>query len=258
MMLLKSSMVSVLGIVAYFLRSIGNPISLKGRKKNLDKFDSTENLIERHFTSHSHSDHICKKSISLALKKLDEMDASKKITIVETGSSAWGTNSSILFDAYLSFKNCDDSCFFTCDIRIYPMIYLLNKVSSSSKCVCDDSIAFLSTLTARNKSIFEGANILFYLDSFDLDFSNPHPSGLHGLKEFLAIEPILKNGALLLIDDTPFSLEYCPEENKSSAAAFFNKNGYMPGKGMFVNKILESRKDVEKLFHGYQALYRFL
>ena len=42
---------------------------------------------------------------------------------------------------------------------------------------------------------------LVYLDSFDLDANNPHPSAFHHIKEFLAIERHLQNGALIVVDD---------------------------------------------------------
>ncbi|MCK4815409.1 hypothetical protein KA005_06540 [bacterium] len=42
---------------------------------------------------------------------------------------------------------------------------------------------------------------LLYLDSFDLDTNDPHPSAFHHMKEFLAIERHLQNGALIVIDD---------------------------------------------------------
>ena len=42
---------------------------------------------------------------------------------------------------------------------------------------------------------------LLYLDSFDLDYDNPHPSAFHHMKEFLAIERHLQNGTLIVVDD---------------------------------------------------------
>lgn len=42
---------------------------------------------------------------------------------------------------------------------------------------------------------------LLYLDSFDLDADDPHPSAFHHMKEFLAIERHLQNGALIVVDD---------------------------------------------------------
>jgi hypothetical protein len=42
---------------------------------------------------------------------------------------------------------------------------------------------------------------LLYLDSFDLDWNNPHPSSFHDMKEFLAIKSKINSGCLILIDD---------------------------------------------------------
>lgn len=42
---------------------------------------------------------------------------------------------------------------------------------------------------------------LLYLDSFDLVADDPHPSAMHHMKEFLAVERYLQNGALIVVDD---------------------------------------------------------
>lgn len=42
---------------------------------------------------------------------------------------------------------------------------------------------------------------LLYLDSFDLEWQNPHPSALHHLHEMASASPLLKPGSLVLLDD---------------------------------------------------------
>ena len=40
-----------------------------------------------------------------------------------------------------------------------------------------------------------------YLDSFDFDMANPHPSSLHHIFELAAIMPCLKQGTMICVDD---------------------------------------------------------
>ena len=42
---------------------------------------------------------------------------------------------------------------------------------------------------------------LVYLDSFDLDWQDPHASSLHHLKELCALLPKLRPGCLVVVDD---------------------------------------------------------
>jgi hypothetical protein len=42
---------------------------------------------------------------------------------------------------------------------------------------------------------------LLYLDSFDVDWDDPHPSALHHLHELCAAMPALKPGAIVAVDD---------------------------------------------------------
>jgi len=142
--------------------------------------------------------------------------------------------------------------FRTCDIRINPMIELINKVSTDTKLFCSDSVKFLKNQAISNN---KSCNYLIYLDSFDLDYNNPNPSGLHGFKEFLEIIPLLKKGTVLLIDDSPINLEHCPEYAKNDSLRYFNEFGIIPGKGMFIDPIIKSFKNIKKVFHKYQIIY---
>ena len=60
---------------------------------------------------------------------------------------------------------------------------------------CSDSVAWLSQQTDL------GDVDLFYLDSWDVKWNNDHDSAEHHLQEFLVIEPHIKPGALVAIDD---------------------------------------------------------
>ena len=96
---------------------------------------------------------------------------------------------------------------------------------------------------------------MVYLDSFDVDFSDPLPAAEHCLREVQAVLPALKAGALLLIDDSPACLDDVPENARASASTIFAEFGAWPGKGMLAQRFLANR-GVTPIRHGYQALYR--
>ena len=128
------------------------------------------------------------------------------------------------------------------------------QTSSNSKFFVDDSVNFfLNTVPKLGILNFD----LVYLDSWDVDWSNPEPSAVHGLREFKAIENYLATGAILLIDDTPNSLQLIPKEFQSEAVLFYEKYGVIPGKGAFVYLNLKLRKDVSVIYHKYNIIFKF-
>jgi cephalosporin hydroxylase len=171
--------------------------------------------------------------------------------IIETGMSAWGTNSSLLFDDYVCRYG---GTFYTVDIRLRPLMELRSAVSHQTRLSCNDSVRFLQKWVRSNPG--RRANLV-YLDSFDLNPRLPYESALHGIREFLAIRPALGKGSLLLVDDTPINPEACPPEWRQEAESFLKEEGVMPGKGMLIVPYLDSSHSVTKLRHGYQVLYRF-
>jgi hypothetical protein len=63
---------------------------------------------------------------------------------------------------------------------------------------CSDSIAYLAQLVRAGDLSID----LLYLDSYDLDWADPHPAALHHLQELCAIMPLLASGTLIMVDDT--------------------------------------------------------
>ena len=226
--------------------------SFNGRNIKYQNFESLSELVNDHFQKIESIDHPCKESLELALSLLENRD---NLIIIETGSSAWGTNSTVLFDSYVVFKkrsgiNC---IMHSCDLRINPALNLLKKISKNTYLHCSDSIPFLKEISKKYAD--KDFNFLIYFDSFDLNFDNPIPSGLHGFKEFLSIIPLLKKGTILLIDDTPKDIMSCPQNVKESAQRFFEINGIYPGKGMYIDPIIMKYKNIKKIYHKYQLLY---
>lgn len=99
---------------------------------------------------------------------------------------------------------------------------------------CQDSVLYLSTQPDLNRVD------LFYLDSYDVKWNNDHLSAEHHLREFQAIEPNLKSGAIVVIDDN---------------SRFLNSN-QRTGKGHYIADYLEA-KGIQPLYDAYQIIYRF-
>ena len=101
------------------------------------------------------------------------------------------------------------------------------------KSFCSDSVLWLSSLTDLHEID------LFYLDSYDVKWKNDKPSAEHHLKEFKVIEPFLKPGSIVAIDDNAFL-----------------SNGQRTGKGRMIVEYLES-KNIFPLYDEYQIIYKF-
>ena len=85
--------------------------------------------------------------------------------------------------------------------------------------VCGDSVNFLHTFSRK------GDIDLLYLDSYDIDFNNPHTSSFHHIKELTAVFSSLSPSCIIAVDD-----------NIPGA-----------GKGKYVREFLETV--------GYRAIY---
>jgi hypothetical protein len=81
---------------------------------------------------------------------------------------------------------------------------------------------------------------LFYLDSYDVKWNDDHASADHHLMEFQIIEPHLRPGALVVIDDN----------------SRFLSNNQRTGKGHYIADYLEA-KGIKPLYDAYQIIYRF-
>jgi hypothetical protein len=223
--------------------------SLIGACQRPSEAANLQELVAFHFHHHSSSDHVCRKTLHAALEKLNNQPA----CILETGSSAWGSNSSLLFDSYVTRFGGQ---FESVDLRIEPSITLQEKCSGKTILHCDDSVNFLEKWSKNNPS---KKIDLLYLDSWDVNWLNPTPSALHGLAEFIASSPNLREGSLLLIDDTPVNPDYFVSAQSELGA--FNQyrliHGFYPGKGSLVKQLLISLGRGQELLHHYQLLWQF-
>lgn len=128
---------------------------------------------------------------------LDKKDKSF-YSIIETGCVRGINNyvgdgmSTVLFDKFVNFRGGE---VISVDIDSNSCKLAQSLVSDKTKVVCADSVQFLWKL--KPSTVVD----LLYLDSFDIDFNNPHPSMLHHIKELCAIIGKLSKGTLIVVDD---------------------------------------------------------
>jgi hypothetical protein len=186
----------------------------------------------------------------LTFKNLfEEMKGLKNPRILESGIASFGTNSTYLFNEYVRKYG---GFFWSVDINKELVDRHIGNMCPATQLICNDSVSFFTDWSKSN----EVANVI-YLDSYDLDFYNPIPSGQHGLSEYKSLMPVIKKNTLLLIDDTPITPYWLDTRNNvyNDMCTYYNtNNNTLPGKGMFVlNKITNANK----LMHNYQVLYKF-
>ena len=227
---------------------LGYPSTCTGRRtvsSSRRPATSPSELLDRH--AGCPPGHINHTSLRDTLQQL----GGKPAVILETGSSAWGVNSTCLWDAYVRQYGGSVS---SVDIRRAPSRVLRKEVSSATTLVTDDSVRFLD----RWRRMHPNARVdLVYLDSWDLDPRSPTPAALHCVREYEAIAPLLRDGSLLLVDDTPGSTEWLTTDLATEADAYHRRHGLWPGKGMLLDLVLAPHPRVTKLHHRYQTLYRF-
>jgi len=226
-----------------YLRSKKNKnlYTLKPVEKKLAKLNNIEELLNFHFTRYTDKSHINFEMFKLVMNYF----SGSSLNILETGSSAHGINSSMLFSNYIKVFG---GKFDTVDIN--PTIKKKYEFIQSKNIQfhTNDSLIFLASLddtSVRNLDFI-------YLDSFDLDLNNPHPSQEHGLNEFLLIDEKIKEGTIISIDDTPISYDYFSKTES-------NKYDFVPGKGRLVLTFLEEnpgRYDI--LYHEYSVVLKKL
>ena len=157
--------------------------------------------------------------------ELLEAQNRKSYTIVETGTLRVKDNfagdgcSTLLFDR---FVNHHDGVVYSIDKSKKACELSRSLVSNKTMVMNKDSLNFL-------RNLFIPIDCL-YLDSYDIDFREPHPSALHHLMELCMVFKLLKSGTLVVVDD-----------NQSETS----------GKGMYVAEFMKKIK-VDCIINGYQ------
>ena len=161
------------------------------------------------------------------------------IMIVETGCARLRGNwigdgcSTVLFDKYVNARN-DGSSVRTVDLSPQAVKVCKTMVSDKVDVIQADSVNFLHNFIreAKTKKICVP---LFYLDSFDLDWTYWQPSAIHHLKELTAINGFLKPETMVVVDDCMQNADFVISEGKVS----FRNEPKPGGKGRLVAEYAE-------------------
>lgn len=155
--------------------------------------------------------------------------------IVETGCSrdlenwAGDGQSTVIWNSY-SLYNCSDFLSVDIDQNATDIAKGICANNRNAKVICADSVTTLAKLTVSTIDIL-------YLDSFDLDPTNPHDAAMHCLMEFTACRHLLCKNSIVFVDDSPVN------------AAF-----EIHGKGMYVAQYM-AKFGVRPFTYGYQAAW---
>jgi len=169
-----------------------------------------------------------------------------KFKFVETGCSAHGTKSTLLWDKFVNFY---DGSVASVDLNEHAVNETNSLISSKSKVFHSNSLDYLPKVD----SLID----FLYLDSYDVDFLNPLPSALHHLEEFNRVKHLLHKNSIILIDDTPVSPDWLDDGQNSPIYSTLKRqfNPNMAGKASLVNLELE-KMGATKILHQYQTLWR--
>lgn len=160
--------------------------------------------------------------------------------IVETGCARQENNfngdgmSTLIWDRVVDRTNGEAH---SVDINPLSVNFARSKVGPRTKVHCADSVNWLQQ--AENELIGMNRRIdLLYLDSFDLDDQNPHPSSLHHIFELLSIKSALRPGTLVAVDDNGMV------------------NGVPTGKGTYVAQWMATNNK-RFVYQGYQWIWEW-
>ena len=176
-------------------------------------------------------------SFSIVFEELDKMNKTD-YTIVETGcmradhgDMAFGDDgaSTYIFDDFINYY---DGQVISVDICQANVDHANKKTSDRTTAYCEDSVSYLWGMGLKTKIDF------LYLDSYDIERDNPHPSQLHHVKELCAVIKHLKKGSIVCVDDHD---------------AFFT--GGQIGKGNYVKEFMEAI-GAELLYEGYKIVWK--
>ncbi len=227
--------------------SLVNNHLTKDNKKSIGKtlahYD--DNLLIPGGDSGLYYTHINYHTIKQALIELNKLNQDY-YNFVETGCSAHGTQSTLLWDKFVNLFNGE---VISIDINQEAVDKTNKLTSNKTKLICSNSLDYLPKI---NKPID-----FLYLDSYDVNFLDPSKSAWHHLKEFHCIKKRLHSGSIVLIDDTPLNPEWLDDGKNNIIYNKFKKqfNPDLNGKGSLVNKELE-KMGATKIMHQYQCLWK--
>ena len=171
------------------------------------------------------------------------VDAMSKIQaplIVETGCAREENNfkgdgmSTLIWDAVANRTN---GIVISVDLSPVAVAFSSSNVGPRTKVYQSDSVALLRDVEADLINSEKKIDLL-YLDSYDFDAQNPHPSSLHHIFELLSIKQALRPGTLVAVDDN------------------FEHNGQWIGKGAYVAQWM-ANVNKKMVYRGYQWIWEW-
>ncbi len=187
-------------------------------------------------------------TLEVVFELLDQKEE-KNFTIIETGcmrpdytkAGAYSLgddgSSTYIFDDFVNFY---DGQVYSVDIKKENVDYATSNTSDKTKITCSDSVEYLWSLSPDIKADF------LYLDSYDLEPSNPVPSQLHHIKELCAAMKNTREGTIVVVDD---------HLNTPNLISEFQGTLAQGGKARYVEDFMNNI-DAELLFDGYQIGWR--
>ena len=160
--------------------------------------------------------------------------------VVETGISRQEDNyqgdgmSTLIWDAVMQEVTGTVQCV---DINPDACRFAKDRVSDKVMIYCGDSVKFLASKEVEYDKLSRKIDLL-YLDSYDLDVNNWHPSAQHHIYELLAIKGALRPGTLVAIDDNLVI------------------DGRHVGKGTYVAEWM-ARVGKKMVYQGYQWIWEW-
>ena len=198
-------------------------------------------------------------SFKKIFKYLDSMP--DPIIIVETGCLRESNNfldgqSTLLFDKY-TLSRGKNAKVYTVDINLNSTKICKEIVSKNVEIITDDSVRYLNNISntfLKNKTKVS----MFYLDSFDVDWRYPYPSAAHHLKELTAINRLLNENTLVVVDDSPATGNIAQSENQLEKTWSVLESPSPPptigGKGFLVHEYA-SHVGAKLLFSNYRSAW---
>jgi len=184
-----------------------------------------------------------------------EQKEKRYFTIVETGCMRahrprdWQSDglSTLLFDKFINFHN---GMLYSVDINPSACGLARRYTSQKTTLVCSDSVSWLWKLAKQTTLEID----LLYLDSFEPQWDNLHPSALHHFKELCAILPILKNGTLIVVDDTVKTVGLLPRQIENRTEHIMIRDTGVTGNGIYIDDFL-TNIGCKRVIEGYQTGY---
>ena len=190
-------------------------------------------------------------SFKFAFQHLSHLN--RPVCIVETGcvrnkgTYAGEGQSTLLFDKFCEFT--PGTLVHSVDISSQSTDMCKALVSDKVQVHTMDSVHFLKNECRALIAPYPHIDLL-YLDSYDVDFENPHDSAMHHMKELLAAAPLISKDTLILIDDSPSCAHFFFEEGFIKLAS----NQKIGGKGKYVASYMENIGNTA-VVQSYQAAW---